>query len=197
MRRLLSMSAVLVAVASPAVAQQMTMQAPPAGQLSAQPSPRATATMNIGTGVRGAAPLKIAVDYGQPFARGRVVEGALIPTGTVWRTGANAATGFTTDVNLRFGALSVPKGSYTLFSQRAANGTTQLIFSKQTGQWGTEYKPDMDLGRVAMTSRTLTDTVDGFVIALEPGTGTGAATGGILRMMWGKSAFQVPFTVVP
>jgi Protein of unknown function (DUF2911) len=199
MRRLLSVSALLASTSIPALAQQggMTMAAPPAGQMSAQPSPRASATMAVATGVRGAAPLKIMVDYGQPYARGRVVEGALIPNGTVWRTGANAATAFTTDVNLRFGALMVPKGSYTLFTMRAANGSMQLIINKQTGQWGTEYKPDMDLGRVPMTARTLTDTMDAFVIAIEPGTGTGAALGGTLRMMWGKTAVAAPFTIVP
>ena len=197
MRRLLTLSAVLVASAAPAIAQGgMAMPAAPAGRLSAAASPRATASVSLSTGVRGAAPMKISIDYGQPFARGRAVEGGLIPSGQVWRTGANAATTFTTDVNLRIGTLSVPKGTYTLFSLYSPAGM-QLIVNKQTGQWGTEYKPDMDLGRTAMTTRTLADAQHGFVMALEPGTGTTGPATMTLRMIWGKSEFSVPVTVVP
>ena len=198
MRRLVSLSALALACATPALAQGgMTMAPPAAGRMSVAPSPRATAVMAVNTGVRGAAPLKVTVDYGQPFARGRAVEGTLIPAGQVWRTGANAATSFTTDVNLQIGALKVPKGSYTLFSLWNPASGMQLIINKQTGQWGTEYKPEMDLGRVAMTARTLAETRDAFVIALEPTTSVSASAAATLRMSWGKTEFSVPVAVVP
>ncbi|HYW49460.1 MAG TPA: DUF2911 domain-containing protein [Gemmatimonadaceae bacterium] len=199
MRRLVTLSALVLAAATPALAQGgMTMAPPAAGRLSVAPSPRATATMAVNTGVRGAAPMKVVVDYGQPFARGRAVEGGLIPAGQVWRTGANAATSFTTEANLTVGGLAVPKGSYTLYTLWSPAAGMQLIINKQTGQWGTEYKQDQDLGRVKMTARTLTDARDAFAIALEPSaaaaSGPAAAT---LRMSWGKSEFSVPITVVP
>ncbi|MES3033579.1 MAG: DUF2911 domain-containing protein [Gemmatimonadota bacterium] len=198
MRRFALMSAVVLAAATPAFAQGgMTMAPPPAGRPSIAPSPRATAVMAINTGTRGAAPLKVTVDYGQPFARGRAVEGTLIPAGQVWRTGANAATSLVTEANLQIGTLAVPKGSYTVYTLWTPGKGMQLIINKQTGQWGTEYKPEMDLGRVAMTAKTLTETRDAFVIALEPaaaGNGPAAAT---LRMTWGKSEFSVPVTVAP
>ena len=198
MRRFALLSAAVLATAVPAFAQGgMTMAPPAAGRPSIAPSPRAMAVMAINTGVRGAAPLKVTVDYGQPFARGRAVEGTLIPAGQVWRTGANAATSFVTDANLQIGNVSVPKGAYTLYSLWTPGSGMMLIINKQTGQWGTEYKQAMDLGRVAMTSKTLTETRDAFVIALEPapaGSGAAAAT---LRMTWGKSEFSVPVTVAP
>lgn len=196
MRRLITLSAVLVAFAAPAAAQ-MTMAAPPAGRLTPAASPRATTLLSVGTGVRGAAPLKVLIDYGQPFARGRAVEGALIPNGTVWRTGANSSTAFTTEVNLRIGNLVVPKGVYTLYSIWSPAAGMQLIINKQTGQWGTEYKPEMDLGRVPMTAKTLADTRDAFVITLEPSTATTGPATATLRMSWGKSEFSAPVTIVP
>jgi hypothetical protein len=140
--------------------------------------------------------MAIKVDYGQPFARGRQVEGGLIPRDTVWRTGANAATSFTTDVNLQIGTLTVPKGAYTLYSLWSPASGMRLIVNKQTGQWGTEYKQDMDLGRVAMTARTMAEAQDAFVITLTPGTGAAANTG-TLKMAWGRTEFSVPFTVQP
>ena len=198
MRRIVTLSAVVLACASPAFAQGgMTMAAPAAGRLSVAPSPRATSTLAINTGVRGATPMKVTVDYGQPFARGRAVEGGLIPAGQVWRTGANAATSLMTEANLRIGNVAVPKGSYTLYTLWNPSAGMQLIINKQTGQWGTDYKQDMDLGRVAMTARTLSDSRDAFVIALEPTTGASAVAAATLRMSWGKSEFSVPVTVVP
>lgn len=198
MRRFALLSAVVLASASPALGQGgMTMAAPPAGRPSIAASPRATAALAINTGTRGATPLKIVIDYGQPFARGRAVEGTLIPAGQVWRTGANAATSLVTEANLQIGNVSVPKGSYTLFSLWTPGKGMQLIINKQTGQWGTEYKADMDLARVAMTARTLTEMQDAFVISMEPapaGSGPAAAT---LRMTWGKSEFSLPVTVAP
>jgi hypothetical protein len=198
MRRLLGISALALVLATPAIAQGgMTMAAPTAGRLSVAASPRASATVAVSTGVRGAAAMKVSVDYGQPFARGRAVEGALIPNGQVWRTGANAATSFTTEANLQIGTLMVPKGAYTLYTLWTPSAGMQLIINKQTGQWGTEYKPEMDLGRVAMTARTLADTRDAFVIALEPSTATTGPAMVTMRMSWGKTEFSVPVTVLP
>ncbi len=196
MRRLLALTAVILAGASPAVAQ-MNMAQPAAGRLTPAPSPRASTVLSVSTGVRGAAPLKVTIDYGQPFARGRGVEGGLIPNGTVWRTGANAATSLVTEANLKIGTLSVPKGSYTVFSLWTPAAGMQLIVSKQTGQWGTEYKPDMDLGRTAMTARTMTETHNAFLIALEPGMETTGPAMSTLRMTWGKTEFSVPVTILP
>ena len=198
MRRLLTLSVLALTSATVAAAQGgMTMAAPAAGRMSAQPSPRASTVMSISTGVQNAPPLKVTIDYGQPFARGRAVEGGLIPNGQVWRTGANSATTFTTEANLRVGTLSVPKGTYTLYSLWSPSAGMQLIVNKQTGQWGTEYKQATDLGRVAMTAKTLADTRDAFVISLEPSTATTGPASAVLHLTWGKTDFSVPVTVVP
>lgn len=198
MRRLLSLSVLSLTAASAAIAQgAMPMAAPAAGRLSVQASPRAVTIMSVTTGVQNAAPLKVTIDYGQPFARGRAVEGGLIPNGQVWRTGANSSTAFTTDVTLKVGALTVPKGVYTLYSLWTPAAGMQLIVNKQTGQWGTEYKPEMDLGRVPLTARPLADTRDAFVISLEPSTVTTGPASAVLHLTWGKTDFSVPVTVVP
>jgi hypothetical protein len=197
MRRFSTISALLL-VASPLLAQGgMTMAAPAAGRLSIAASPRATAVIAVSTGVRGAPGMKVSIDYGQPFARGRQVEGGLIPAGTVWRTGANSSTTLMTEANLQIGSLMVPKGTYSVFSLWSPSAGMQLIINKQTGQWGTEYSPAMDLGRVAMTAKTLSDTRDAFVIALEPSTAATGPAMATFRMSWGKTEFSVPVTVVP
>lgn len=98
----------------------------------------------------------ITIKYSAPSMRGRVIMGGLVPYGQVWRTGANNATSLVTEIPLKIGDLNVPAGSYTLYTLPAAPGTPwQLIVNKQTGQWGTVYKQDMDLGRTPLKHEDL------------------------------------------
>lgn len=91
----------------------------------------------------------ITINYNAPSVRGRKIMGELVPYGKVWRTGANAATTLTTQYDLMLGSLHVPAGKYTLFTIPGETEWT-LIVNKQTGQWGTNYDPSQDLGRVKM-----------------------------------------------
>ncbi|HEX4951558.1 MAG TPA: DUF2911 domain-containing protein [Blastocatellia bacterium] len=152
-------------------------------QAQGQPSPRGTAEVTID----GA---KITVDYGRPYAKGRKIMGGLVPFDQVWRTGANKATHLTTEADLVIGNLTVPKGTYTLFTVPAANGW-KLIINKKTGQWGIPYKYESDeLGRVDMKVTTLQAPVEQFTITL-----TGAKAGGTLKMEWENTSASVPFKV--
>ena len=56
------------------------------------------------------------VDYGRPLARGRTLLGNVIGYDRVWRTGANAATQFTTSAPITLAGLSLPAGTYTLWT---------------------------------------------------------------------------------
>jgi hypothetical protein len=136
----------------------------------------------------------LTVDYGTPAKRGREIWGALVPYGEVWRTGANMATHFTTDRDLVLGSgsntLSVPAGSYTLFSIPARDGGV-LIVSRQTGQTGTAYNAERDLGRVKLTARPLAEEVELFTIRVSE-----SGQGGELRLQWDRTELVVPFIVV-
>ncbi len=136
--------------------------------------------------VHGAA---IQVDYGTPSKRGRELFGALVPYGEVWRTGANRATHFTTDRNLVVRDLEVPAGEYTLYSIPSEEGGLLLI-NTQTGQGGTTYNEDQDLGRVELTRTTLDESVEVFTILVEE-----TDEGGELKLQWGMTELSVPFGV--
>lgn len=127
--------------------------------------------------------LVIKIDFGQPHVRGRDVPVELSKVGTVWRTGANSSTTFTTDVDLMVGNASVPKGSYSLYTIRTADGYL-LIINKNTGQWGTEYDVAHDLARVPLAARTLTETRESLQIALVPAGDQSPK--GMLTIAWGK-----------
>jgi hypothetical protein len=129
-------------------------------------SPPAMAEVMVGTA-------KITVHYNAPSLRGRVMIGGKdVPYDKVWRTGANPATSFVTTGDLKIGTLMVPAGSYTLYSLPEAPGTPWLlIVNKQTGQWGTVYSPDQDLGRTPMKAEKLPASQEMMSIGFEKTAG--------------------------
>lgn len=131
-----------------------------------QLSPRDTARASIG-------PVSITIDYSRPHARGRVLLGNVIPYERVWRTGANAATQFTTSAPIRLAGIQLAAGTYTLWSIPHQNGV-DLIVNGQSGQWGTEYDHARDVGKAPMQSTTLSTPVDQFTISV---TGNDARRG--------------------
>ena len=128
------------------------------------PSPPATAKVMLGG-------KELLVKYNKPSMRGRTIMGGLVPYGEVWRTGANPATTFITPVDLTIGTLKVPAGTYTLYSLPSATDW-QLIVNKQTGQWGTEYSQDKDLGRVPMMKKKLGTPQEVMSISFENTSGS-------------------------
>ncbi len=139
-------------------------------------------------GTIGAA--SISVDYGRPLARGRVLLGNLIEYDRVWRTGANAATQFSTSAPISLAGLEVPAGTYTLWTMPSER-KVELIVNRQAGQWGTEYDRDQDLGTVVLTSETVTTPVEEFTISVIPTT----AGHGTLVLEWGTFRWTAPIVV--
>ncbi len=147
-----------------------------------QMSPPDTVRANVG----GA---NISVAYSRPLKRGRVIFGNVVPWNQVWRTGANAATIFTTDKDLVFGTTVVPAGKYTLWTLPTPTGA-KLIINSETGQWGTDYHQDKDFARVDLKMTKLQQPQEQFVIGVVP-----QDSGGVLRMAWDDREFSLPFTV--
>jgi hypothetical protein len=141
-----------------------------------QLSVRDTARATIGAAT-------FSVDYGRPLVRGRTLLGNVIGYDRVWRTGANAATQFTTSAPITLAGLSLPAGTYTLWTVPHAS-RVDLIVNRQTGQWGTEYDQKQDLGTAPMTSASVEPPVEKFTISIEasdPRRGTLALAWGTFR----------------
>lgn len=141
-------------------------------------------------------PAWMTIDYGQPHARGREIFGGLVPFGEVWRLGANMATHLTLDLNVAIGDLRLPAGVYTLYLLPTADGA-DLIVSRQTRQWGTEYDPSADVGRIPMRARTLPEVEQSLVITLEPDfpQPEGTLPEGLLRIRWGDVEYAADWRV--
>jgi hypothetical protein len=154
-------------------------------QRSRYTSPPAQASVVVG----GA---KIRVDYYAPSMHGRKIMGALVPYGEVWCTGANIATGFTTDADLKFGGLRLPRGAYSIWTLPGEKEWT-LIVNKETGQFHLNYRSSLDFGRTKMLLKTLPATIETFRVELRS---TGAKTGQT-ALLWENTEASIPFTVLP
>ena len=149
---------------------------------AAQLSVRDTARGSIGSAT-------ITIDYGRPLARGRTLLGSVINYDRIWRTGANAATQFTTTAPISIAGLAVPAGTYTLWTVPHTTGV-DLIVNRQSGQWGTEYSSAQDLGTVKLTTAEVATPVEKFTISVvAEGAGRGA-----LVLEWGTFRWRAPIT---
>ncbi|MGO8985985.1 MAG: DUF2911 domain-containing protein [Terriglobales bacterium] len=183
MKRIAVLAACLFAIATVASAQ---MEMPK--DKSKRPSPPASAECKFSNGK------SVKIDYSSPRAKGRKIFGdaseqAVVPYGQVWRTGANEATTFVTDANIKVGGMAVPAGSYTLFTLPKAD-SWWLIISKKTGEWGTDYPGEKeDLVRVQMKASKNGPPMENFLIAFDQG-----GSKCTLRMEWDTTIASVEIT---
>ncbi|MBX2899320.1 MAG: DUF2911 domain-containing protein [Cyclobacteriaceae bacterium] len=139
--------------------------------------------------------LALAVQYNRPYKKGRVIFGDLVPYEQVWRTGANEATIFTTNKDLIFEGQTLPAGSYSLFTIPDEESWT-FIFNKETGQWGVNYKgqvnrnPAKDILKIEAPSVQQEKEFEQFTISIER---WGEELQ--LTLMWDKTLVSLPFTV--
>ncbi len=144
-------------------------------------SPRDSVFLTLDTNV-------ISVNYGRPSMRGRKIMGGLVPWNKVWRTGANQATHLKTSFDMTFGGVPVTRGRYTLWTIPSGDGW-KVILNKQTGQWGTDYDPGLDLARFDAKAEQTAAVVDTFTISLHA---TGR-TSGVMKLTWENTSVAVPF----
>lgn len=147
---------------------------------SKRPSPPATVTQKIAGGAT------VTIDYSQPSVKGRTIGKDVEPMdGKVWRTGANEATVFQSDKDVKIDGASLPAGKYGLFTIFQGNDVT-FIFNKTWNQWGAfGYKEADDQLRI----KTKWEANDP---ATEKMTFTIASDGNV-TLMWGnrKASFKV------
>ena len=108
---------------------------------SQRPSPPAKAGETLNSGVI------VSIDYSQPAVKGRAIGAEIAPFGQVWRTGANEATVFEINKDVKIEGQSLPAGKYGLYSIPGKDEWV-IIFNKKWDQWGTRYNEADDALRV-------------------------------------------------
>ena len=118
---------------------------------------------------------------------------ALVPltsthAGEFWRLGADKSTTFSTTGDLMFGNVKVPKGEYSLWAQKQADGSWKLVFNKQHGQWGTNHDAAQDFASVPLKTEKESKPAEQVTIILEEEHGSGE-----IAIQWGDMETSAAF----
>lgn len=169
----------------------------------AAPSTRATSEVSLAfadtAAQRAAGKMAIMrVDYGQPHLRGRkLLTDSLVPMGKVWRLGANAATLFTTDVDLTIGGKDVAKGRYVAQLLPEASGWTLILQQETSGAAQVNvaaYDKAKDYARIPLTATVLSQPQESLIITLVPHTAAGQQKGDLI-IAWGTAHLRAEWAV--
>lgn len=128
----------------------------------------------------------ITINYSQPGVKGRTIGKDLEPMeGKVWRTGANKATVFEVNKDVKVEGQALPAGKYGLFT--IVNGDEwTIIFNKTWDQWGAfNYKEADDALRVKVKGGKTKAFTERMTFAVNKN--------GKVSLMWGDK--QADFDV--
>ncbi|EMS32401.1 hypothetical protein C943_01128 [Mariniradius saccharolyticus AK6] len=111
----------------------------------------------------------VAIQYGAPSVKGRVIWGDLVPYNEVWRTGANEATYVDLSADVTVEGQPLKAGRYSLFTIPKSSGKWTVIFNSE---WDLEhghfqYKQENDVLRVESTPEWVNDSQEQLTIAIE------------------------------
>lgn len=120
--------------------------------------------------------LSIEVNYSRPFMKGRLIfgtqkDGALVPYGQKWRTGANEATEITFSSDVTIADQSLKAGTYSIYTLPDEEEWI-VVFSSKTRYWGASFSGEpydeaYDVVRVKGTVSQLAASVEQFGISLQ------------------------------
>lgn len=151
------------------------------------PSPTGKFSQDVGL-------IKVEVEYSRPSIKGRKIFGDLVPFGELWRTGANASTKVTFSDDVQAANVSLPKGTYALYTIPGESQWT-IIFYKDITIWGApepkDFKDDQVAGQFKVPVQRLTDKVETFTINVGNLTNNGAD----LELIWENTKVAIPITV--
>lgn len=153
------------------------LQAQDTEDKSKRPSPPAMVSQKIKSGAT------ITIDYSQPSMKGRTIGQDVEPMdGQVWRTGANEATVFETDQDLKIEGETLPAGKYALFTI-FDKGDATVIFNKTWKQWGAfKYDESEDALRIKADVDKEKTSTEKMTFTISPG--------GEVALLWGDRELE-------
>ncbi len=184
---------------SPLIAQQETVPVKK-HEASKRLSPHETIYQRIGADRRNSS--LITITYGRPYSRkggegeARKIWGELVKWDKPDRLGADEATLILLQHPIVAGGTTIPAGAYTLYIIPSEAGVSKLAFSSNVGKWGVGpgsalQTESMDVVRVPLKKDMLAEEVDQLTLAID----NVPPNRGVLRIMWEKTQFSLPFEV--
>ncbi|HWW40417.1 DUF2911 domain-containing protein [Pedobacter sp.] len=136
-----------------------------ASAVAQNPKPRVSPPETVSGKIKQA---KIIISYSSPSVKGRKIWGELVPYDQVWRAGANEATTFETDQDIKVQGKLLPSGKYSFFLLPKENMTWTAVFNKESKQWGAfKYDEAKDQLRVEVSPKALKDIQENLVYKIN------------------------------
>lgn len=139
--------------------------------------------------------LNMTLVYCQPYKKERLIfgekeEGALVPYGVHWRTGANEATEVEFSNDVSFGGQTVKAGKYRFYTVPQKDNW-KVVLNSELGAWG-YYEPDYtkDVVSIEVPVEAAANALEQFTITSAPNNG-----GVDIMMQWDKTKVIVPVRV--
>ncbi len=138
--------------------------------------------------------MDLSVKYSSPFKKGRVIFGELVPYNTIWRTGANEPTTFTTGTDIKIEGNELPTGTYSIWTNPNPESWS-VMFNKEVPEWGvtllsggkeTTRNPEQDVVTVEVPTEKLPSPQESFIIDFEDSDKT------YLTLSWDETKVKVP-----
>lgn len=154
---------------------------------SLRPSPTESVLFQVGS-------IRVKVCYGSPRARGRkMIGGAAVPFGRLWRTGANEPTTIRASGPIVIAGRLIAEGKATLYTVPGPE-TWEVVLNRSTAQWGIEsaYGPGVaarEIGRTVLPVATGTDYQEAFSIGAEVASPTAPVQ---LILRWENTTLRIP-----
>ncbi len=148
-----------------------------------RPSPLRSDSIKIGTNL-------IRIEYSSPGVKGRKIFGSgeeyLEQYGEIWRTGANEATVFSTQQDIRIDTFYLPQGKYALFTI-PNHEFWEVILNKDWNQWGAHnHQESLDVVRFQVVPRRLDSVQEQMTFSL---------TNSELNFMWENTGWSLPISL--
>ncbi len=144
-----------------------------------KPSPLDSVMQKVGK-------VEVKIVYSAPSVKGRTIGKNLEPMqGKVWRTGANDATVFEVDRDVKIEGKDLKKGKYALFTIDEGSEFV-VIFNKTWKQWGAfKYQESEDALRIKVKKETASPAAEQMRFTIDDK--------GKVTLLWGD--IMVAFTV--
>lgn len=135
---------------------------------------------------------EVTIEYSRPGVKDRTVFGkdGLVPYGKPWRLGANSATKFTFDKNVKIADAKLKKGAYAVLAKPGEAEWSFMFYEYESGSWGSYLEKEAVATVTAKPKKgvhsieTMTFTIDD----LKP-------SGALISFHWADTFVSLPLEV--
>jgi len=136
---------------------------------------------------------ELEVVYSRPYKKDRLIfgsdeDGALVPFGKYWRTGANAATTFETSSDILFNGEALSAGKYALFTFPYEESWTVALSSESDVFFAiSQPDPKLDVLKTEVPVKSSENLIEQFTIEFNRDS-----LGVSMSLAWEKTVVSIP-----